>query len=118
VRLGSVGVGTARPALRTELKSLLRQELSTANFAGVKTHERYLLSATLLSLDSVQSNDSVRATCVISVAILRDNGSTLYALIHGRATAEQAKAHADTAQSDALRGAVHSAMVRVPKALR
>ena len=118
VFLGAVGVGNAKPAVRTELRSLLREELSTADFAGVRTNERYLLSATLVRLDSVQSNDSVRATCVVSVALLRDNGSTLYALIHGRATAEQAKAHADTAQSDALRAAVHSAMVRVPKALR
>ena len=65
----------------------------------------------------------MRATCVVSVALLRDNGSTLYALIPGRATAEEAKPASPSVtdnhvQSDALRAAVHSAMVRVPKALR
>ena len=118
VFLGSVGVGAAKPAVRTELRSLLREELSVADFAGVKTRERYVLSAELVRLDSVHSKDSVRATCVVSVALLRDNGFTLYALIQGRATAELAKAQPDTAQRDALRAAVHSAMVRVPKALR
>ena len=115
VFLGSVGVGKARPEVESELRSLLRAELTSPEFTRVKTNERYVLSATIVRLDSVQSSDTVKATCVISVAVLRD-GSTLHALVHGRATAEEAKATA--ARSDALRAAVHSAMVRVPKALR
>jgi hypothetical protein len=114
ILLGSVGIGKAKPEVEGELRSLLRSELASAEFSRLKTSERYVLSATLVRLDSVQSAESARAVCVISVAILRD-GSTLYALIHGRATAEEAKAPA--ARSDALRAAVHSAMVRVPKAL-
>jgi len=119
VFIGSVGVGKARPEVQGELRAMLRAELSATDFAGVKTTERYSLSTTLVRLDSEQSSDSVRATCVISVALLRDGSSTLYAIIHGRATAEDSnKAHASVAQSDALRAAVHSALVRVPKALR
>jgi hypothetical protein len=129
VFLGAIGLGNAKakPEIQGQMRSLLREELSAADFSRIKRGERYMLSATLVRLDSVQSTDSVRATCVVSVALLRDNGSTLYALIHGRATAEEAKpAHADGngnvtndhVQSDALRAAVHSAMVRVPKALR
>ncbi len=117
VFLGAVGVGKAKPEVGTELRELLRAELTSEDFAHVKTNERYVLSATLVRLDSTQSSDSVRATCVVSVALLRDNGATLYAVIHGRATAEEAKAHVDVARSDALRAAVHSAMVRVPPAL-
>jgi len=112
--LGRVGVGEAKPEVERELRSLLRAELASLEFSRVKTNEHYVLSATLLRLDSVQSADSARATCMISVAILRGD-STLYALIRGRATAEEAKAPA--AKSDALRAAVHSAMLRVPKAL-
>lgn len=115
VFLGSVGVGKARPELEKELRSLLRAELASAEFARVRTNERYTLSATLVRLDSVQLEQSARVTCVISVAVLRD-GATLHALINGRATAEESKPGA--ARSDALRGAVHSAMIRVPKALR
>lgn len=117
VFLGSVGVGSARPEVLTELRALLRTEVNSADFSRVKSHERYELSATLLRLDSTQSSDSVRATCVVSVALLRDKGATLYALIHGRATAEEAKTRVDIARSDALRAAVHSAMLRVPQAL-
>jgi hypothetical protein len=114
--LGSVGVGKAKPEVQTELRSLLRAELAAPEFSRLRTSERYVLAATLVRLDTVQSaSDSARATCVVSVAILRD-GSTLHALINGRATAEEARAPA--ARSDALRAAVHSAMVRVPKALR
>jgi hypothetical protein len=113
--LGAVGVGGAKPELQSELRSMLRAELASVEFSRVKTRERYVLAATLVRLDSVQSAESARATCVLSVAILRD-GSTLHALIHGRATAEEAQAPA--ARRDALRAAVHSAMARVPKALR
>ncbi|MET0793530.1 MAG: hypothetical protein ABW061_18560 [Polyangiaceae bacterium] len=115
--LGAVGVGNAKPEVQGELRALLREELSSADFTRIKTSERYVLSATLMRLDTVQSNDSVRATCVLSVALVRGNSSTLYALIHGRATAEETKTRTQTAQSDALRAAVHSAMSRVPKAL-
>ena len=116
--LGAIAVGKAKPEVQGELRSLLREELSSAEFARIKTRERYTLSAAILRLDSVNSSDSVLATCVVSVALLRDNGSTLYAVIHGRATAEETKTRSEVAQSDALRAAVHSAMVRVPKALR
>jgi hypothetical protein len=118
VMLGSVGVGKAKPELRAELRALLRAELSSADFARVKSNDHYMLAATLVRLDSsATSGDSVRATCVVSVALLRDGGATLYAVIHGRATADGAPAYADVARSDALRAAVHSAMTRVPQAL-
>jgi hypothetical protein len=118
VFLGPVGIGKAKPEVRTELRALLRAELSSPDFARVKSHEQYVLSATLVRLDSSLSPDSVLATCVISVALLRDGGATLYAVIHGRATAEDVRTHVQAAQSDALRAAVHSAMTRVPQALR
>ncbi|HKO51343.1 MAG TPA: hypothetical protein VJV79_26720 [Polyangiaceae bacterium] len=119
VFLGAVGVGNAKPQVEAELRLLLRAELASADFSRarlrLKGTERYALSATLVRLDSIQSAESTRATCVVSVAILRD-GSLLHAMVHGRATAEEARA--PEARSDALRAAVHSAMVRVPKALR
>jgi hypothetical protein len=113
--VGSVGVGRAKPEVESELRSLLRAELASAEFSRVRTNERYVLSATLVRLDSVQSADAARATCVVSVAILR-GGSTLHALVNGRATAEGTDA--PVVRRDALRAAVHSAMTRVPKALR
>jgi hypothetical protein len=118
VFLGNVGVGNHTAGVRSQLRSMLNAELSATDFAHVKMHDHYLLSATLVRLDSVVAADSVRATCVISVAILRDNGTTLHAVVKGRATAEESRAHADMAQSHALRAAVHSAITRVPQALR
>lgn len=118
VFLGDVGVGERAPEVRRQLRSALNAELSATDFAQVKTRDHYVLSATLVRLDSVVASDSVRATCVVSVALLRDHGATLHAVISGRATAEMAKGTAAVAQSDALRAAVHSAITRVPQALR
>jgi hypothetical protein len=118
VLLGDVGVGKQTQEVRAQLRSLLSAELSATDFAQVKSHDRYVLSTTLVRLDSVLASDTVRTTCVVSVALLRDNGATLHAVIRGRASAEESKAHADIAQTDALRAAVHSAISRVPQALR
>jgi hypothetical protein len=118
VFLGDVGVGKQTQEVRAQLRSLLSAELSATDFAQVKSHDRYVLSTTLVRLDSVLASDTVRTTCVVSVALLRDNGATLHAVIRGRATAEESKTHADIAQTDALRAAVHSAISRVPQALR
>ena len=127
--LGAIGVGPAKPEVRSELRSLLRAELASPEFSRLKTSEHYVLAASVVRLDSVPEAGAVRATCVVSLAILRRD-STLYALINGRATARQAvpgageegkegqEAERKVARSDALRAAVHSAMVRVPKALR
>ena len=115
ILLGTIGVGDAKPDVENELRSLLRAELASAEFSRIKTNRRYVLAARLVRLDSVQSTGSARASCVVSVAILRE-GAALHALINGRATAEEALA--PEARSDALRAAVHSAMARVPKALR
>lgn len=117
VFLGAIGVGKAKPEVGSELRALLSAELTSADFTSVKSNERYVLSATLVRLDSTQSADSVRATCVVSLALMRANGATLYAVIHGHATAEETKAHVAAARTIALRAAVHSAMVRVPLAL-
>ncbi len=115
---GAVGVGVATPEVRGELQAMLRAELASLVFRRVKLRERYVLSATLLRLDSTFSSDSVRATCVVSVALLRDRGAALYAVIRGQATAEDERAHAGAAESAALRAALHSALTRVPEALR
>ncbi len=118
VLIGDVGVGKQLPDLRSQMRSMLNDELAATSFANVKTHERFLLSATLVRLDNVVERDSVRSTCVVSVALLRDKGATLHAVIRGRATAEESKSQVEAAQSDALRAAVHSAITRVPQALR
>lgn len=116
VFLGAIGVGRAKPEVKGELRSFLRAELAATDFTRVKSNERYVLAANLvqLDLDSVQDSKALRATCVVSVTLTRESGGTLYALIHGKATAEGT---GQSIQSDALRAAVHSAMVRVPKAL-
>jgi len=118
VLIGDVGVAQRVPDLRSEMRAMLNEELAAADFAHVKTRERFVLSATLVRLDNVVERDSVRSTCDVSVALLRDKGATLHALIRGRATAEEGKGQVESAQSDALRAAVHSAITRVPQALR
>src|SRR5262245_25633136 len=70
VALGEIAAGSAeRPELTESLRKALREELDQVDFGGRRPRQRYVLSATLLRLDSVTESESVRATCVISVAL-------------------------------------------------
>lgn len=101
--VGAIGVAKAKPEVERELRSLLRAELASAEFSRVRTNERFVISATIVRLETVQADESARATCVVSVAILRE-GSTLHALINGRGFAEEDSV--PEARRDALRAAV------------
>ena len=115
--LGTIGADNASAAVQAELRLLFHRELSSTELTRIRTEQRYVLAATLVRLDSVRSPHAVRATCVVSVALLRGRG-TLFAVLRGRATAEDESSPADIVESDALRAAVHSVMARIPSALR
>lgn len=119
VALGEVG---ARSGDRVEVTHTLRraieEELELIDFGGHRPRQRYVLSARLVKLDSVTESQSVRATCVVSVVLRRERGSTLEAVIQGRATAEEAKSEGESARASALRAAVHSALRRVPETVQ
>lgn len=118
IALGAVGTRSSeRSDLARALRSAVEEELARIDFGRHRPRERWVLSATLLELDSVTESDSVRATCVVSVALRRRRGSTLEAVIKGRATAEEARAAGESVRVTALRAAVHSAIRRVPETL-
>jgi hypothetical protein len=119
IALGEVGASPgARVELTRELRQALEQEIGLIDFGRHRPRSRYVLSATLVKLDSVTETQSVRATCVISVALRRERDSALQAVIHGRATAEQAKSESESARASALRAAVQSALRRVPETVK
>ncbi|HEY2408672.1 MAG TPA: hypothetical protein VGI10_21855 [Polyangiaceae bacterium] len=105
-------------AAEQQLRKALEDGLDSVDFGRSPVRARFVLSATLVKLESVSENKTVRTTCVVSLALRRKHDSTLHAVINGRAIAEDAQSESDASREDALRGAVHSALSRLPEIVR
>ena len=119
VALGEVGAGTSERSEHTDtLRQALQDELDQIDFGRHRPRQRYVISARLVKLDSATDNRAVRATCVVSLVLRRERGSTLEAVINGRATVEETRSETESAKATALRAAVHSAVRRVPETVK
>lgn len=116
VQLAKVeAVPVADAALEPVLRAAFSDELQRADFQTAPLAKRYRLSAALLKLDSKVEAKVITSTCVVSVT-LRNQDDVLVAIIQGRATAES-NSNQSEARAAALRGAVRSAVTKVPPAL-
>ena len=108
--LGEIAVvPTHASSMTGELKSALESEMKTLDLRGA--HKDAILSVSLVKLDTDRKSSSTE--CVIS-ATLRSRSGVLFAMVEGRARA----IGTDHVSENALRGAVHGALSRVPDALK
>lgn len=105
-------------ALRSAFRSAVEREIADIDLSQVKPSDRYVLSATLVKMDTRADGERAQTTCVVSATLTRERGGALHAIIRGRARAEDAPSEARSVELSAMRAAVHSALVRVPEALR
>jgi hypothetical protein len=105
-----------KPEIRRELKSAIVSELGKLDLSNAK--ERFVLSAALVTLETVTERDHVQTTCVVNAQLAKKAGGTLRAVFRGRARATDAKNAVKTAELAALQGAVKSAMRGLPQAVR
>ena len=115
VSLGEVSGKTPAGEYASPLRSAVLEELEQANLG--RSRERYVLSASLETLDAKRDGRHVSATAVVSMALRREKEQTLHAILRGNATAEASDVTLESAREDALRAAVESAMRRLPEAV-
>lgn len=119
VALGEVGSrATERPEHTRTLRQALQDEIDQIDFGRHRPRQRYVISAQLVKLESATDDQAVRATCVVSLVLRRERGSTLEAVINGRATVEETRSETESAKATALRAAAHSAVRRVPETVK
>jgi hypothetical protein len=116
VSIGGVNGTTPAGEFAVPLRSALREALEQAKLG--RARERFVLSASLVTLDARQDGRSVSATAVVSLALCREKGQALHARLRGSATAEESGSTLAAARETALRAAVQSAMRRLPEAVR
>lgn len=104
------------PDVQRELKSAVVSELGRMDLSSAK--ERFVLSASLVTLETVTTSDQVQSKCVVTAELARKKGGTLRAVFRGSARAIDAKDAKKTAELAALRAAVRTAIKRLPEAVR
>jgi hypothetical protein len=115
VSLGEISGKTAAGEFGLPLRSALREALEQASLG--RPRQRFVLSASLDTLDAKRDGRRVTATAVVSMVLRREKEQTLHAVLRGSATAEESDATLDSTRETALRAAVESAMRRLPEAV-
>jgi hypothetical protein len=117
VTLGEVSGRTQGGEYTRSLRAALAEEFSPTNVPRASGRDRFVLSVTLVKLSAEHKDGNARATAVVSMTLTRARGNTLYALLSGRATAEESSPNVDSVRDSALRAAVRSALRRLPDAV-
>ena len=117
VTLGEVSGRTQSGEYTRSLRAALAEEFSPTNLPRASGRDRFVLSVTLVKLSAEHKDGSARATAVVSMTLRRARENTLYALLSGRATAEESSPNVDSVRDSALRAAVRSALRRLPAAV-
>jgi len=116
VTLGQITAraGKDRSRLAAELRKVLSEELAVLELGKRASRDRWVLSASLVRLETRQTPEGVESTCVISATLER--AGALHAVVRG--TARALDAPATEAESSALRAAARGALRRLPAALQ
>jgi hypothetical protein len=118
----SVGKISSRVSKRSDVKRALetavKSELGRVDLSGIRGPEHYVLSASLVKMETVTESDQAETTCVVSATLTRERGGALHAVLQGRARVSDRQDQVSSAELEALRAAVRSAISRVPEAIR
>lgn len=105
----------------TNLTDLLRRDVEAAiaaiDWSKERVRRRYILSASLVRLETSVEDRTLRVSCTVSAAV-RDDRGNLLAIVEGRALAEDTSSAAQSAEQGALSGAARGAIKAVPEAIR
>jgi hypothetical protein len=103
--------------MRELLRSAVERELGRINWGSGKSRKSFVLSTSLVQLDTERDTKSSKASCMVSVSLRDEKQGALRAMIQGRARAEDSPNSVAQAEDAALEGAVRGAMKGLPETL-
>jgi hypothetical protein len=116
VTIGKVTTEAAsKPELQPELKTAIEKEVAQLDLSNAK--QTYVLSAALVTLETVKESDRVESTCVITAELSKKGEGTIRAVLRGKAKVTDAKDAVQEAERTALRAAARSTVKRLPEAV-
>lgn len=119
VALGEVSTAVVRGDrhLDAMLRATLVKELGELDFSRVPGAAPAILSVSLVRMDSETTSKGKVATCIVSATLRTARGGAIFAILEGRAHAEDG-APSRSLDESLLKSAVHGALHRVPDALK
>lgn len=120
VALGEVSAGVAPGALalRAMVRGAAEAELDRLDPSLAAKKEGAILSLSVVRMDSHADAKSAAATCIVSATLRTRRGGTVFAILEGRASAENDASKKSSVEASAVRAAVHGAMLHIPDALK
>ena len=116
VTVGKISSQKPAPAeLTQEIKTTMEEEIAGMDLSAAKG--KYVLSGSLVDLDTKTSGNQVESTCIISAELAQQKGGRLEAVFRGKAKAVDGKNAAKSAELAALKAAMKSAVQRLPEAV-
>ncbi|MCC6645555.1 MAG: hypothetical protein IT374_08300 [Polyangiaceae bacterium] len=103
--------------LSRDLRDAVKKELDGLDMSRAPKDARFVLSASLVTLDTSRRDGAVASRAKVSLALKDARRGALFAVIEGAATAEAGRASGEESERDALAGAVKGAMAGVPRAV-
>jgi hypothetical protein len=118
VALGEVTSQVPRNDLPRTFRETVKSELSRVDLSEVSSKEHFVLSASLVRMNTRAGDGETESTAVVSATLRRERGGDLTAIIRGSARATDESGKSRVAERSAMRAAVRSALSRLPEALR
>jgi hypothetical protein len=115
VALGEVSSSVERRDvdLRELLRSTLEEELRALDLSRVPHKRRVILSASLVSMDTIPSQDDRSVTmCTVSATLRDARRGGVFAIVEGKA-----RGPSDVGARAIMRTAVRGALARIPEAI-
>lgn len=118
VAVGEVSSKVTRPEMdvRSVLRKTLAEELPSVDLSRAR-HRPVILSVSLLQMQTESTKGSSSTHCVVSATLRTKQGNNLFAVLEGRAYAEDAAKERNATEQAALRRAMQGALARLPEAL-
>ena len=118
VAVGEVSTSVVRPDVDVPgvLRATVVEELPSIDLSRARRRPM-ILSVSLVRMETESTPDGPSTTCVISAALRTKKGGNLFAILEGRAKAQNGADPSFAQERLALRGAVRGALERIPEAL-
>ena len=118
VVIGEVSSQVARRGVdyASLVRSVSEEELRGLDWSRVPHGKRVIASIALVRMDTFEEPRTTDSTCEISATLRDARGGAVFAILEGKARAKTDGAI--TSEMDALHGALHGALARIPEVLR
>ncbi len=99
------------------VRSTLEKELETIDWRKSTRNKPYIVSVSIVSIDTQTTRDKVSTTCELSTTVRLARDGSVVAILNQRSRAENELVYAKSVEEGAIRAAASAAIRKIPVAL-